>query len=82
MVKAWLAEHADEIEVFYPPSYGPELNPDEMLNADLKAVVTSKAPARVKGNLKKATISHLRRLRKSLKRVMRNFQLGPARYAA
>jgi len=30
-VKAsWLAEHADAIEVFYLPSYSPELNLDEM----------------------------------------------------
>lgn len=29
-VKAWLAEHVDAIEVFYLPSYSPELNPDEM----------------------------------------------------
>jgi hypothetical protein len=28
-VKAWLAEHKHEIEVFYLPSYSPELNPDE-----------------------------------------------------
>ena len=27
-VKAWLAEHIDEIEVFYLPSYSPELNPN------------------------------------------------------
>ncbi|KAF1016509.1 MAG: hypothetical protein E5299_00536 [Burkholderia gladioli] len=29
-VKAWLAQHLDKIEVFYLPSYSPELNPDEM----------------------------------------------------
>jgi len=29
-----------------------------------KVVVSSKAPARAKGDLKKATISHLRRLQK------------------
>ncbi|MBL6751653.1 MAG: transposase [Nevskia sp.] len=48
IVKQWLAEHVDQIEVFYLPSYSPELNPDECLNADLKAAVTSKAPARSK----------------------------------
>lgn len=35
-VKAWLAQRAEQIEVFYLPSYSPELNPDERLNADLK----------------------------------------------
>ncbi len=81
-VKAWLAEHQDRIEVFYLPAYSPELNPDEMLNADLKAAVTTKAPARAKGELKKATVSHLRRLQKSPSRVMRYFQHEPVRYAA
>lgn len=39
-VKAWLATNANAIEVFYLPSYSPELNPDEMANADLKRAVT------------------------------------------
>jgi hypothetical protein len=44
-VKAWLAEHADAIEVLYLPSHSPELNPDEMANADIKQAVTKLAPA-------------------------------------
>jgi tRNA U34 5-methylaminomethyl-2-thiouridine-forming methyltransferase MnmC len=47
-VKKWLEENADKIAVFYPPSYSPELNPDELLNADLKQHVTKAAPARNK----------------------------------
>lgn len=81
-VKAWLAEHHGQIEVFYLPSYSPELNPDEMLNADLKHAVTSKAPARSKAMLKKAAISHLRRLHNSPARVRKYFQHWPVRYAA
>jgi len=50
-VKAWLAEHADEIDVFYLPSYSPELNPDERLNADLKQAMGTKVPARSKPKL-------------------------------
>jgi hypothetical protein len=53
-----------------------------MLNADLKAVERSKAPARAKGDLRKATISHLRWLQKSPERVMRYLQHEPVRYAA
>jgi len=52
-VKAWLAEHAQAIEVFYLPSYSPELNPDEMANADIKQAVTKQAPARTKLQLVK-----------------------------
>jgi hypothetical protein len=34
--------------VFYLPSYSPELDPDEMANADLKRAVTKLAPASTK----------------------------------
>jgi transposase len=43
--KAWLESHENKIEVFNLPSYSPELNPDEYLNYDLKAVVHSAKPA-------------------------------------
>ena len=74
LVKAWFAKHQDEIEVFYLPSYSPELNPDEMLNADLKQAVTTKAPARTKGQLLKTTTSHMRKLQKSPARVKSYFE--------
>lgn len=35
-VKEWLAENAGRIELHLMPGYTPELNPDELLNADLK----------------------------------------------
>ena len=63
-VKAWLKQNQEHIEVFYLPSYSPELNPDEMLNANLKSAVTTKAPNRRKGQLKQAAIGHLRHLQK------------------
>jgi transposase len=81
-VTKWLGEHTADIEVCYLPSYSPELNPDDMLNADLKAAVTSRAPARTKGHLKKAAVGHLRRLHKSPHRVMNYFKHQPVRYAA
>jgi transposase len=52
LVKRWREENADKIEVFYLPSYSPELNPDELLNADLKQRVTT-APARTGKALKR-----------------------------
>ncbi|QNH26410.1 IS630 family transposase [Xanthomonas theicola] len=81
-VEAWLAEHFQEIDVFYLPSYSPEPNPDEMLNADPKANATKQVPARTKGQFKKAVISHLRGLQKSPQRVARYFMHKPIRYAA
>lgn len=38
-MKMWVAERADQIELFYLPSYNPELNLDERLNADLKHAI-------------------------------------------
>jgi transposase len=45
-VRDWLAAHRETIEVFYLPSYSPELNPDEYLNGDLKAGVHTGIPPR------------------------------------
>lgn len=68
--------------MFYLPSYSPELNPDEMLNANLKQVITTAAPARRKGDLKIAVTRHLRRLQKLPELVKSCFQHAPVRYAA
>jgi transposase len=81
-VKAWLAKHADAIEVFYLPSYSPELNPDEMANADIKQAVTKLAPARTKLQLVKATARHLRSVQRQPERIRKYFEHGPVRYAA
>jgi transposase len=81
-VKAWLAEHADAIEVFYLPSYGPELNPDEMANADIKQAVTKLAPARTKLQLVKATAHHLHSVQRQPEPIRKYFEHGPVRYAA
>lgn len=82
LVKAWLAEHKSEIEIFYLPSYSPELNPNEMANADLKQAVTTLAPARTKLQLVKATSRHLRSVQRKPERIRSYFQHKPVRYAA
>lgn len=81
-VKAWLAENTQAIEVFYLPSYSPELNPDEMANADIKQAVTKLAPARTKLQLVKATSHHLRSVQRQPERIRKYFEHGPVRYAA
>ena len=81
-VKAWLAKHTDAIEVFYLPSYSPELNPDEMANADIKQAVTKQAPARTKLQLVKAASRHLRSVQKQPERIRRYFQHDSVKYAA
>ena len=81
-VKAWLADRQDQIEVFYLPSYSPEMNPDEYLNCDLKAGVHSRPPARAIGDLKHKTIAHMRKVQKLPGRVRKYFQHPKIAYAA
>ncbi len=81
-VKEWLAKHEDAIAVFYLPSYSPELNPDEMANADIKQAVTKQAPARTKLQLVKVASRHLRSVQKQPERIRRYFQHDPVKYAA
>jgi transposase len=82
LTRDWLAEHRTDIELHYLPSYSPELNPDEGVNADLKHAVPRKAPARSRRQLKRATISHMRSLSKRPKRIRAIFQHQQFRYAA
>jgi transposase len=37
LVKQWLAEHCERIELHFLPGYSPDLNPVELLNHDVKA---------------------------------------------
>ena len=82
IVKDWMKEHEDEIELFFLPSYSPELNPDEYLNCDLKGGVHSGVPARTKTELKQKAISHLRKLQKLPGRVAKYFMHAKIAYAA
>ena len=81
-VKAWLAENTRHIEVFYLPSYSPELNPDERLNADLKHAIGSKVPVRTKAKLHAAATDHMTRIEADPERVKSYFQDPRVKYAA
>jgi transposase len=81
-VKAWVAERTGKIELFYLPSYSPELNPEERLNADLKQAMGKRMPARTKGKLRDAANDHMAMLERSPQRVRSFFQNQRVRYAA
>lgn len=81
-VRAWVADHAHELALFYLPAYAPELNPDEYLNGDLKLGVAARVPARTKPELAKAARSHLRMLQRRPARVRRFFHHPRIKYAA
>jgi transposase len=81
-VKAWLAERTGKIEVFYLPSYSPELNPEERLNADLKQTIGKKVPVRTKAKHIAATQQHMAMLESNPERVRSFFLDNRAKYAA
>ena len=77
----WLSLRRKEIELFFIPTYSPELNPDELVNQDLKLHTGRRRPADLpalvrglRGRLK----SHQRRPQ----RVRRFFQKREVLYAA
>ena len=82
LVREWLEANTDKIKVFYLPSYSPELNPDELLNADLKQPVTSAAPARNKIALTRTAIGAQRSIQKQSQRVESYFSQKDVCYAA
>lgn len=81
-VKAWAEERKDEIELFFIPSYSPELNPDEFLNRDLKKNVHSAKAPRDLDQLKANVKSFMTKLQKSPERVVKYFQGSTVKYAA
>jgi hypothetical protein len=60
----------------------PELNPNEMANADLKQAVTKPAPARTKLQLVKVIAQHLSSAQRQPEWIKSYFQHAPVRYAA
>jgi transposase len=82
MVKAWVEENKNSIELFYLPSYSPERNPDEYLNCDLKYGLSDiSAPKNVE-ELTKNVEDHMNMLEKNSERVKKYFKHEDIQYAA
>ena len=81
-VTRWLAARADQIALFLLPGYSPELNPDELLNQDVK---TNALGRRRPGDLAEMmgdARAYLRSTQKQPGLVRRYFQERHVRYAA
>lgn len=81
-VKKWIAQNAKKISLFVLPAYSPELNPDELLNQDVKTNAVRKKRAANQKELKKNLIGYLRGRQKRPDLVRRYFQAKHVRYAA
>ena len=81
-VDEWVAEHKDQIELFYLPRYSPELNPDEYLNNDLKGGVNAAGLPENKAGLRSRIQAFMHRLVQLPEHVRSYFQHPCAQYAA
>jgi transposase len=81
-VEAWVRDHQDRIEVFYLPTYSPEMNPVEYLNHDLKAEVNKPGLADDRGTLATRVAAFMDKLAHVPKHVISYFLHPWAQYAA
>lgn len=81
-VKSWIAANVAKISLFILPAYSPELNPDELLNQDVKTNAVRKRRAANQVELKRNLIGYLRGRQKRPALVRRYFQAKHVRYAA
>ena len=81
-VKAWVERHPDKVELFYLPSYSPDLNPDEYLNRDLKTQLSNKPNQRRENGFIETAKTEMRRLQKQPQRVRKYFNSSSIQYAA
>lgn len=81
-VKAWIEENADRIELFYLPGYSPHLNPDEILNQDIKTNAVGRNRARTLPELMDNVRGFLRSRQRRPHVVCRYFLERHVRYAA
>ena len=82
LVKHWLEQNKDSIEIFYLPAYSPELNPDELLNQDVKSTAVGRKRAKTGSELKYNLASYLFGTQKSPDIVKSYFSKSEVLYAA
>ena len=80
-VKKWIEAHTDQIRLFFLPGYSPELNPDEMLNQDVKSNAVGRRRAKNQPELIANTRSYLRSRQRQPHIVKKYFQEQHVRYA-
>lgn len=81
-VKKWLKKNERRIRLFFLPGYSPELNPDEMLNQDVKSNAVGRKRASDQDELIANVRSYLRSRQKKPQVVKKYFNEKHVRYAA
>jgi len=80
--RRWILAHGDRIELFLLPSYSPEVNPDELLNQDVKSNALGRRRPRDLEEMIAGTRSYLRSTQRQPHIVSAYFREEHVRYAA
>ena len=82
VVDRWLEKNVDAHSLFHLPPYSPELNPDELLNQDLKNNASRRQRAVNRGAMMAAVRSFMRNRQRTPAKVKRYFEAENVAYAA
>jgi transposase len=82
IVQGWLASRRDRMEMFFLPGYSPELNPDELLNHDVKANAVGRRRAATRAELVGNVRSYLKGTQRRPDIVKNYFKEKHVTYAA
>jgi transposase len=80
--KDWIATQRGKLRLYFLPGYSPELNPDEMLNQDVKSNAVGRKRPRNQDEMVRNVRSFLHRRQKQPELVKRYFRGKKVRYAA
>lgn len=81
-VTQWLEGKESELELIFLPGYSPELNPDEMLNQDVKTTVFKNRRPKNKADLKALLSAKLHSIQKQPAKIRSYFQARSVQYSA
>nr|WP_232445159.1 transposase [Burkholderia ubonensis] len=81
-MEQFVAAHADRLRLIRLPGYCPELNPDELLNRDVKTNALGKSRPTNKAEMIRNVRSHLHRRQKEPHAIRNLFNEKHVRYAA
>ena len=81
-IAKWFAGHAAEIRMFFMPAYSPELNPDELLNQDVKSNALGRRRPWNKIEMMDGVRGYLRSTQRQPNIVMSYFLESHVHYAA
>lgn len=82
LARDFVAAHADRLRLIQLPGYCPELNPDELLNQDVKTNALGKSRPRNRPEMMATVRRHLHRRQKQPQLIRNLFQEKHVRYAA